>query len=84
MYCFEFYVVILDDCQSCCAKYMDSYRGPFSLLSNGYWGVFFTSVKKLGNEVEFSMPSRAKVKNEGKYTSSPLYAFIACTGMYIQ
>jgi len=44
VHCFEFYVVILEDCQSSCAKYMDSYWGPFSLPSNGYWGFFFSLV----------------------------------------
>jgi len=82
VHCFEFCVVVLEDCQNCCANCTVSYWDPFSLLSNGYWGVF-TRVKELRHEVEHSTPSCAKVKNE-EVTSSLLHAFTVCTGMYIQ
>jgi hypothetical protein len=34
--------------------------------------------KKLGDEVDHSPPSSAKVKNEYNYTSYVLYAFTVC------
>jgi hypothetical protein len=51
---------------------------PHSLLFNTYQS-YFTGVKKLGHEVNHSPPSRAKVKNEWSYTSTPLYIFMAWT-----
>jgi hypothetical protein len=53
--------------------------GPPGLLFNGYWGSFL-GVKWLWCEVNHSLPSSAKVKNEWNYTFIPLYAFMAWTG----
>ena len=49
------------------------------LLVNGYWGSL-PVVKWPVREVYHSSTSRAEIKNEWSYTSTPLYAFIVWTG----
>jgi hypothetical protein len=43
-------------------------------------GTLSPGVKQMGCEAHRSPPSSAKVKNEWSYTSTPPYAFMACTG----
>jgi hypothetical protein len=43
-------------------------------------GSSFPGVKRLGREVDYSFPSYTEVKNAWNFTSTPLYAFMACTG----
>jgi hypothetical protein len=58
----------------------DRFWGPPSLLSNGYQGLFFLGVKRLGSEADYS-PSSAEVKNAWSYTSTPpirLHGVVLC------
>jgi hypothetical protein len=49
--------------------------GTPSLLSNGYRGGFSPGVKRLGHEVEHSLPSSTEIKNKWSYTSKPPICF---------
>jgi len=51
--------------------------GPPSLLFSGYSGAF---LKQPGCEADHLAQSSAEVGNEWSYSSTLLYAFIACTG----
>jgi hypothetical protein len=55
----------------------DRLRGPRSLLSNGYGGLFPRGVKRPGREAEYSPPAAAEVKKIWIYLSTPSYAFMA-------
>ena len=46
---------------------------------NGKPGSFHRGVKRPVCEAKISRPSSAKVKTERRYTSAPLYAFMAWT-----
>ena len=50
--------------------------GPLSFISCGYW-VSLLGVTRPGNQVDYSPPSKAEVKNAWRYTSTPLCAFKA-------
>ena len=41
-------------------------------------GAFFLGGKRLVREGDNSLPSSAEVKNEGSYTPTPAYTFMAC------
>jgi len=49
---------------------------PHNLILNRHRGSF-TGQKRLGYEVDSSSPSSAEVKNEWRYTSTPIYAYMA-------
>ena len=51
-----------------------------SLLLRTVTAALSPAVKQLGHEANHSPPSSAEVKNERSCTSTPPYAFIACTG----
>jgi len=55
-------------------------RSPSSLIFNGCRG-YFPRVKRLGREVDHSVPLNGEVKNEWHYTSTPLYAVLLWTGI---
>jgi hypothetical protein len=54
----------------------DRLWGPFSLLSNGYWGALSPGVKRLGRKADNSPPTSAEVKETWVYTSTPSYIFM--------
>jgi len=56
-----------------------SQLGPTSLFYIGYRGLFFLRVKRLEREADYSASSTAEVKNGRGFTSTPSYAFMACT-----
>jgi hypothetical protein len=55
-------------------------RSPPSFIFNGYRG-YFPRVKRLGREVDHSVPLNVEVKNEWRYTSTPIYAVLPWTGI---
>jgi hypothetical protein len=53
-------------------RHPDQFRGPPSLLSNGYSGSF-PREKWLGCEADHSFPTSTKAKKTWMYTSTPQY-----------
>jgi hypothetical protein len=47
----------------------DRLCGPPSLLSNGYWGIFFVGLKQPGRECEHPSSANVEVKNSGTISS---------------
>ena len=53
-------------------------RSPSSLIFKGYRG-YFPRVKRFGRDADHSVPLNGEVKNEWRYTSTPLYAVLPWT-----
>ena len=64
----------------CSPRCHNQLYSPNNLLSYGY-GVSFPRVKQPRSEANHSPLSSDQVKNEWSYISTPLYAFLAWTGM---
>jgi hypothetical protein len=45
---------------------------------------FFPGVKRLRREIDHSPPASEELKNEWRYTSSPVYTFMMWTGTAVQ
>jgi hypothetical protein len=49
-------------------------------LQLNVFGTFYTeTLKRPGRDANHSHPASAKVQNDGKYTSIPLFTIVACT-----
>jgi hypothetical protein len=62
------------------SKLLNRLWGPPSLLFNCHWGSF-PEIKQWGSDFDYAVSSSTEVKNDWSYTSSPLYAFMAWTGI---
>ena len=79
---------LVNTCESGARKVLSVYWLHYRLDNHGIMVLFlaqhflFSKVSYLGGKVDHSPASRAKVKNEWNYTSTPPYTFMMCMGQY--